>query len=115
VAKWQGYETGHPLPSNAEIKNGGAIPPLPHTFSWRSVKLSKHRDYLYLLHYSALVICGYCHLPLIDIIGFMKHCRLAIHWLTNPVLTTALLFIVGTIISLILFKKLQNMSKSSEH
>jgi hypothetical protein len=23
-------------PSSAEVKNGGAIPPLPHTFSWYS-------------------------------------------------------------------------------
>jgi hypothetical protein len=30
-------EADHPLPSSAEVKNGGAIPPLPHTSSWRSV------------------------------------------------------------------------------
>jgi hypothetical protein len=32
-----GSETDHPLPPSAEVNNGGAIPPLPDTFSWRSV------------------------------------------------------------------------------
>jgi hypothetical protein len=27
-------EANHPLPPIAEAKNGGAIPPLPHTCSW---------------------------------------------------------------------------------
>jgi hypothetical protein len=26
--KWQGHEADHSLPSSAEVKNGGAIPPL---------------------------------------------------------------------------------------
>jgi hypothetical protein len=33
--KWQGCEGGHSPPSNAELKNSGAIPPLPHTSSWQ--------------------------------------------------------------------------------
>jgi hypothetical protein len=28
-------EADHSLPSSAEVKNGGTIPPLPHTSSWR--------------------------------------------------------------------------------
>jgi hypothetical protein len=28
--KWQGCEADHSLPSSAEVKNGGALPPLPH-------------------------------------------------------------------------------------
>jgi hypothetical protein len=43
------------------------------------------------------------------LIGSMKLHQLAIHWLTNPVVTFALLFTAGSIISLILSKKLQNM------
>jgi hypothetical protein len=31
-------------PSTAEVKNGGAIPPLYHTSSWPSAKLITHRD-----------------------------------------------------------------------
>jgi hypothetical protein len=31
-AKWQGQETAYSPPSNPEVKNGGAIPPLPHVF-----------------------------------------------------------------------------------
>jgi hypothetical protein len=31
VVKWVGRAADHPPPSNAEVKNGGAIPPLPHT------------------------------------------------------------------------------------
>jgi hypothetical protein len=34
--KWQGREADHSPPSNAEVKNGGAIPPLPHMPSWHS-------------------------------------------------------------------------------
>jgi hypothetical protein len=32
---WQGREADNSPPSNAEIKNSGAIAPLPHTSSWR--------------------------------------------------------------------------------
>jgi hypothetical protein len=31
-------------PSSAEVKNGGVVPPLPYTFSWRGAYLIKHRD-----------------------------------------------------------------------
>jgi hypothetical protein len=33
--KRQGREVDHSPPSSAEIKNDGAIPPLPSMFSWR--------------------------------------------------------------------------------
>jgi hypothetical protein len=33
--KRQGHVADHSPPSNAEVKNGGAIPPLPYMFSWR--------------------------------------------------------------------------------
>jgi hypothetical protein len=32
-----GCEGDHLSPSTVEVKNGGAILPLPHTFSWRSI------------------------------------------------------------------------------
>jgi hypothetical protein len=32
----QGIEADHSPPSSAELKNGGAIPPLPHTSPWRN-------------------------------------------------------------------------------
>jgi hypothetical protein len=32
--KRQEHEAGHSDPSSAEVKNGGAIPPLLHTSSW---------------------------------------------------------------------------------
>jgi hypothetical protein len=32
--KRQGREADHLPPSSAEVKKGGAIPPLPHTSSW---------------------------------------------------------------------------------
>jgi hypothetical protein len=37
--KWQGREADHSPPPSAEVKNGGAIPPLPHTPSWHSALL----------------------------------------------------------------------------
>lgn len=43
--------------------------------------------------------------------GSTKCHQLAIHWLTNPILTFVLLFIVVPIISPISFKTLQNMTK----
>jgi hypothetical protein len=33
---WPGREADHPPPSSAEVKNGGAIPPVPHMSSWHS-------------------------------------------------------------------------------
>jgi hypothetical protein len=32
-------EADHSPPSSAEVKNGGSIPPLPHTSSWRGASL----------------------------------------------------------------------------
>jgi hypothetical protein len=32
--KRPGHEADHSPPSSAEVRNDGAIPPLPHTFSW---------------------------------------------------------------------------------
>jgi hypothetical protein len=37
-------EADHSLPSNAEVKNDGVIPLLPHTSSWRGAYLIKSRD-----------------------------------------------------------------------
>jgi hypothetical protein len=34
--KRQGHEGAHSPPSHTEIVNGGAIPPVPHTSSWRA-------------------------------------------------------------------------------
>jgi hypothetical protein len=42
--KRPGHETDPSLPSNVKVKNGGAIPPLPHMSSWCSDELIKHRD-----------------------------------------------------------------------
>jgi hypothetical protein len=43
--KRQGHEVDHPYPpSCAEVKNGGAIPPLLRMSSWRSDYLIKQRD-----------------------------------------------------------------------
>jgi hypothetical protein len=40
----QGHEADHSPPSSAEVKKGGAIPPLPHMSSWHSTELIKHRN-----------------------------------------------------------------------
>jgi hypothetical protein len=40
------HESDHSPTSNAEVKNGGAILPLPHTSSCHSAYLIKHRDSL---------------------------------------------------------------------
>jgi hypothetical protein len=42
--KRPGREADRSPPSSAEVKNGGSMPPLPHTPSWRGVLLIKHRD-----------------------------------------------------------------------
>jgi hypothetical protein len=42
--KWPGREADHSHQYIAEIKNGGAIPPLLRTSSWLSASLIKHRD-----------------------------------------------------------------------
>jgi hypothetical protein len=33
--KRTGREADHSPPTSAKVKNGGAIPPLPHAFLWR--------------------------------------------------------------------------------
>lgn len=35
--KGTGREAGYSVPSSAEVKKGGTIPPLPHTYSWRDI------------------------------------------------------------------------------
>jgi hypothetical protein len=47
--KRQGREADQLSPSNADVKNGGAITPLPHTSSWRGAWLIKPVDNLPLL------------------------------------------------------------------
>jgi hypothetical protein len=42
--KQPGREANRSPPSNAEFKNGGAIPSLTHTSSWRSAELVMHGD-----------------------------------------------------------------------
>jgi hypothetical protein len=42
--KVAGHEADHSPPSSAKVKNGGAIPPLPHTSSWRGAQLIKHME-----------------------------------------------------------------------
>jgi hypothetical protein len=42
--KWLVREADHSAPSSGKVKNGRAIPPLPHMFSWQSARLFKHRD-----------------------------------------------------------------------
>jgi hypothetical protein len=42
--KRPGHEASHSSPSSAEVKNGRATPPLPHTSLSRGAELIKHRD-----------------------------------------------------------------------
>jgi hypothetical protein len=42
--KGQGYEADHSSPSSVKVRNGGAIPPHPHTPLWHGAKLIKHRE-----------------------------------------------------------------------
>jgi hypothetical protein len=44
VVNGQGHETDHSLQFSVDIKKDGAIPSLPHTFSWRGALLTKHRN-----------------------------------------------------------------------
>jgi hypothetical protein len=43
-------------PSNAEVKNGGAIPPLPHTSSWLDAKLSTWTILLFSFYFYLLLL-----------------------------------------------------------
>jgi hypothetical protein len=40
------YEADCSPPCSAKVKNGGAVLPLPHTFSWHGTYLIKHRNVL---------------------------------------------------------------------
>jgi hypothetical protein len=42
--KRPGCKANHLPPSSVDVKNGGAIPPLPHASSWRGASLIKRRD-----------------------------------------------------------------------
>jgi hypothetical protein len=44
MVKRPGREADQSPPSTAEVKNGGAISPLPHTPSWHIAYLIKHKD-----------------------------------------------------------------------
>jgi hypothetical protein len=37
--KWSRSEANHLPPSSAEVKNGGVVPPLSHSSSWRGAEL----------------------------------------------------------------------------
>jgi hypothetical protein len=54
--KRPGREAAHSPPSRAEVRNGGAIPPLPYMSSWHSASLIKHRDNYTLIIVVACVI-----------------------------------------------------------
>jgi hypothetical protein len=48
-----GREADHLPPSSAEVKIGGAIPPLSHPSSWRGAYFIKHKNnvtFLYFIH-----------------------------------------------------------------
>jgi hypothetical protein len=47
--KRPGREADQLCPPSAEMKTGGAIPPLPNKSSWRGDYLIEHRDKLFLL------------------------------------------------------------------
>jgi hypothetical protein len=49
------HEADHSSPSSAEVKNGGTIPPLPHTSSWRGASLMKPWDHFTFSMLSTLV------------------------------------------------------------
>jgi hypothetical protein len=54
AVKRPGGEADHSSPSSAEVKNGGAITPVPYTSSWRSGYLINHRDKLTYTLYTIL-------------------------------------------------------------
>jgi hypothetical protein len=59
--KAAGHEADHSPPSSVEFKNGGAMPPLPHTSSWHSAWSIKHRDnftFLFFFLYGAAAHIG---------------------------------------------------------
>jgi hypothetical protein len=54
---YEGYIGGNSPPSSAEVKNGGAISPLPHTSSW----LGAYFIVGYFTMYSAARLCSFDH------------------------------------------------------
>jgi hypothetical protein len=43
-ANWPERKADHSSPYNAEVKKSGAILPFPHTTSWHTAEVIKHRD-----------------------------------------------------------------------
>jgi hypothetical protein len=58
-------EADHAPPSSAGVKNGGAVPPLPHISSCHSAQLIKHRDFTFLM---------FCYLSLTDSVSREDEC-----------------------------------------
>jgi hypothetical protein len=55
-----GREAGKSPPFSAEVKNGGAISPLPHLSSWHSACLIKHRNnFAFTLTYLNMSLFGF--------------------------------------------------------
>jgi hypothetical protein len=52
--KRPGHEADHSSPSNAEVKNDGAIPPFNHVSSWLSAQLFTHGRTTLLLLYTRI-------------------------------------------------------------
>jgi hypothetical protein len=67
-------EANHSLPSSAEIKNGGAIPPLSPISSWHSFFISfgyLSRKYGYIIYSSCLTCFGsFSHHQVFDLFTF---------------------------------------------
>jgi hypothetical protein len=64
--KRQGREAVHSPPSSAEVKNGGAVPPLPRMPSWYSAKLNKHGDNFTFIMWIYTSILPYVFMVLIN-------------------------------------------------
>jgi hypothetical protein len=60
AVKRPGREADHSLPYSADVKNGGALPPLPYLSSCRGAKLIKHRE---ILSYQFQMHCRWTNLP----------------------------------------------------
>jgi hypothetical protein len=53
--KRPGREPHHSAPSNAKVKNGGAIPPLQHMYAWHSYYLI---NFMLIILILRLNVCG---------------------------------------------------------
>jgi hypothetical protein len=62
-----GHEGDHSPPSSVEINRGGALPPLPHIFSWHSALLIKHSN-------SFTFYFVICYLKIVAPVRNMKLC-----------------------------------------